>query len=77
MIRLQFSQWVQIKKTLVSSSIEDSVRFIPNPLWSNEAVIQVVVDDGKASDTSSFILDIERVLRPHFSVTVTQNNAFQ
>ena len=48
----------------------------PSPLWSNEAVIQVVVDDGKASDTSSFTLDIERVLRPHFSVTVTQNNAF-
>ena len=64
------------QENLVSSSIEDSIRFIPTPLWSNEAVIQVVVDDGNASDTSSFTLDIERVLRPHFSVTVTQNNAF-
>ena len=39
-------------------------------------IIQVVVFDDEASDTSSFVLDIERVLRPHFSVSVTQNNAF-
>ena len=64
------------QENLISSSVEDSILFKPIPLWSNEAVIQVVVDDGSASDTSSFILDIERVLRPHFSVTVTQNNAF-
>ena len=50
------------QENLVSSSIEDSIRFIPTPLWSNEAVIQVVVDDGNASDTSSFTLDIEREL---------------
>ena len=41
-----------------------------------EAVILVTVEDEQVSDTSSFVLDIERVLRPHFSVTVTQNNAF-
>ena len=64
------------QENLISSSVQDSIRFIPTPLWSNEAVIQVIVDDGRASDTSSFILDIERVLRPHFSVSVTQNNAF-
>ena len=45
-------------------------------MWSKDHIIQVVVFDDEASDTSSFVLDIERVLRPHFSVSVTQNNAF-
>ena len=45
------------QENLISSSVEDSILFKPIPLWSNEAVIQVVVDDD-ASDTSSFILDI-------------------
>ena len=61
---------------LMSSSIEDSILFVPSPLWSKQAVILVTVEDEQVSDTSSFVLDIERVLRPHFSVTVTQNNAF-
>ena len=60
----------------ISSSYEDSIQFIPSPLWSKDHIIQVVVFDDEASDTSSFVLDIERVLRPHFSVSVTQNNAF-
>ncbi|MBA65573.1 MAG: hypothetical protein CMG55_07210 [Candidatus Marinimicrobia bacterium] len=60
----------------VSSSVEDSILFKPSLLWSNQAEIQVIVDDGQAADTSLFILDVERVLRPHFSVSVTQNNAF-
>ena len=60
----------------ISSSSEDSIQFIPSQLWSKDHIIQVVVFDDEASDTSSFVLDIERVLRPHFSVSVTQNNAF-
>ena len=55
---------------------EDSIQFIPSPLWSKDHIIQVIVSDDESSDTSSFVLDIERVLRPHFSVSVTQNNAF-
>ena len=60
----------------VSHNTGDSVLFIPQQLWSNEATIQVVVADEEATDTSTFILDVLRVPRPHLSVSVVQNNAF-
>ena len=39
---------------LMSSSIEDSILFVPSPLWSKDAVILVTVEDEQVSDTSSF-----------------------
>ena len=62
--------------TFVSHGFGDSVLFIPEKLWSNETTIQVVVADEEASDTAVFTLDILRVPRPHLSVSVVQNNAF-
>ena len=60
----------------VSHNTGDSVLFIPQQLWSNEATIQVIVADEEATDTSTFTLDVLRVPRPHLSVAVVQNNAF-
>ena len=62
--------------SFVSSNLGDSVLFIPEKLWSNEATIQVIVSDEEVSDTAVFTLDILRVPRPHLSVSVVQNNAF-
>ncbi|MBL51004.1 MAG: hypothetical protein CMG57_03505 [Candidatus Marinimicrobia bacterium] len=62
--------------TFVSENVGDSVLFIPDQLWSNEATIQVIASDEEASDTATFILDVLRVPRPHLSVSVVQNNAF-
>ena len=36
--------------------------------------MRVAGEDTSVTDT--FLLDIERVMRPHLSVSVTQNNAF-
>ena len=60
----------------VSFGLFDTVRFLPDPLWSNEHQILVRVADEDTSVTDTFLLDIERVMRPHLSVSVTQNNAF-
>ena len=62
--------------TIVSYHIGDSVTFTPQPLFSNEAMIKVVVSDDESSDSSTFKLDILRVVRPHLAVSVVQNNAF-
>ena len=62
--------------TYLSNNVGDSVLFTPAKLWSNEAIIQVIASDEEASDTATFTLDIIRVLRPHISVAVVQNNAF-
>ena len=62
--------------TFASNSLGDSVTFTPQPLFSNEAMIQVVVSDEESSDSSTFKLDILRVVRPHLAVSVVQNNAF-
>ena len=60
----------------ISYGLGDSVLFLPEKLWSNEATIQVVVADEDTSAISTFTLDILRVMRPHLSVSVVQNNAF-
>ena len=62
--------------TLVSYNLGDSITFIPQPLFSNEAMIKVVVSDEESSDSSTFKLDILRVVRPALAVSVVQNNAF-
>lgn len=62
--------------TFISHNVGDSVLFIPDKLWSHKAIIQVVASDGVSSDTSSFTLDVERVLRPHLTVALIQNTAF-
>ena len=43
---------------LVSYNLGDSVTFTPQPLFSNEAMIKVVVSDEESSDSSTFKLDI-------------------
>ena len=63
--------------TYISNDIGDSVLFLPEKLWSQEATIKVIVTDNEeASDTATFILDILRVPRPEIKVAVVQNNAF-
>ena len=63
--------------TFLSNDIGDSVLFLPEKLWSQEATIKVIVTDNEeASDTATFILDILRVPRPEIKVAVVQNNAF-
>ncbi|MGY8788151.1 MAG: FlgD immunoglobulin-like domain containing protein, partial [Fidelibacterota bacterium] len=62
--------------TFLSNNVGDSVQFIPSKLWSADATIQVIAADEEASDTATFTLDVLRVLRPHPSVAVVQNNAF-
>ena len=59
-----------------SNSILDSVIFTPDKLWSHKALIQVTVSDEETSANSSFTLDIDRVLRPHLTVSLIQNTAF-
>ena len=59
-----------------SSSILDSVLFKPNKLWSHKTMIRVIASDGVSSDSTSFLLDIERVLRPQLAVALIQNTAF-
>ncbi|MDC0383387.1 Ig-like domain-containing protein [Candidatus Marinimicrobia bacterium] len=59
-----------------SSSLLDSVLFSPDKLWSHKTMIRVIASDGVSSDSSSFMLDIERVLRPHLTVAMIQNTAF-
>ena len=62
--------------SFLSNNVGDSVHFIPSKLWSADATIQVIAADEEASDTATFTLDVLRVLRPHPSVAVVQNNAF-
>ena len=62
--------------TFASNSLGDSVTFTPQPLFSNEAMIQVVVSDEESSDSSTFKLDILRVVRPHLAVSEVQNIAY-
>ena len=65
-----------VPNNFISHNVGDSVLFIPDKLWSHKALIQVIALDGVSSDTSSFTLDIERVLRPHLTVALLQNTAF-
>ncbi|MBC8400661.1 MAG: T9SS type A sorting domain-containing protein [Candidatus Marinimicrobia bacterium] len=61
----------------ISTNLGDTIVFTPNELWSDSALIQVIItDDSDASDTAEFILDIIRVPRPHLSIAVVQNSAF-
>ena len=63
--------------TYISNDIGDSVLFLPEKLWSQDATIKVIVtDNDEASDTATFILDVIRVPRPEIKVAVVQNNAF-
>ena len=59
-----------------STSLLDSVLFTPDKLWSHKTMIRVIASDGVSSDSSNFMLDIERVLRPHLAVAMIQNTAF-
>ncbi|MBT5224294.1 MAG: T9SS type A sorting domain-containing protein [Candidatus Marinimicrobia bacterium] len=63
--------------TFLSNDVGDSVLFLPEKLWSQDATIKVIVtDNDEASDTATFILDVIRVPRPEIKVAVVQNNAF-
>ncbi|SVD20606.1 uncharacterized protein METZ01_LOCUS373460, partial [marine metagenome] len=60
-----------------TSNTSDSVLFVPEKLWSQQATIQVIATDSDlSSDTATFILDVLRVPRPEIKVAVVQNNAF-
>ena len=60
-----------------TSNTSDSVLFVPEKLWSQQATIQVIATDSESSsDTATFILDVLRVPRPEIKVAVVQNNAF-
>ena len=60
-----------------SHNLGDSVVFIPEKLWSDFAVIQVIAKDAlNARDTAQFTIDIIRVPRPHIAISVVQNNIF-
>ncbi|MFQ6605338.1 MAG: T9SS type A sorting domain-containing protein [Fidelibacterota bacterium] len=65
-----------IPSQFTATTTGDSVVFRPQPLWSDSARIQVIVNDGQAADTVQFTIDIIRVKRPHLSIAVIQNNAF-
>ena len=69
-----------LPSTYTSSDSSDSVLFLPDKLWSQEATIQVIATDNheedEKSDTATFILDVLRVPRPEINVAVVQNNAF-
>ena len=61
----------------LSSSLGDTIVFTPKALWSDSALIHVIIsDDSDAADTVQFVLDIIRVQRPHLSIAVVQNSAF-
>ena len=60
----------------VSDGIGDSVLFTPEPLWSNQAEIEIKVFDGLDSTSSTFTLDVIRETRPNISLAVIQNSAF-
>jgi len=61
----------------VSSGLGDSILFTPKLLWSDSALIQVIItDDSDAADTVQFVLDIIRVMRPHLSIAIIQNGVF-
>jgi len=71
------SEKVRITPSIFTSeNLGDSVLFVPERLWSNEATIQVIAADEESSDTATFKLDVLRVTRPHLSLAVIQNNAF-
>ena len=60
-----------------SHNLGDSVVFIPQKLWSDFAVIQVIAKDAfNARDTAQFTIDVIRVPRPHIAINVVQNNIF-
>ncbi len=61
----------------VSTDLGDTIVFTPKSLWSDSALIQVIItDDSDAADTVQFVLDIIRVLRPHLAIAVVQNSTF-
>ena len=60
----------------VTDGIGDSVLFTPEPLWSNQAEIEIKVFDGLDSTSSTFTLDVIRETRPNISLAVIQNSAF-
>ncbi|RMF10303.1 MAG: T9SS C-terminal target domain-containing protein [Candidatus Neomarinimicrobiota bacterium] len=63
--------------TFTSTGFGDSVLLKPQSLWSDSALIQLIVTDSYATaDTALFVLDIIRVPRPALGIAVIQNNAF-
>jgi len=57
--------------------INDSIAtFIPQSLWSYRSNILVIVSDDSSSDSTSFLLDIIRVTRPHLALSLGQNTIF-
>ena len=65
-----------IPDSFLSDGTGDPVILKPQALWSEKAQIQVVAMDEAASDTSTFLLDIIRVVRPAPAVSIIQNNVF-
>ena len=62
-----------------SSSLGDSIDFIPEQLWSDSARIRVVVLDQANppnTDTTEFTIDVLFVPRPAISMWVVQHAAF-
>ncbi|MCH8012847.1 MAG: T9SS type A sorting domain-containing protein [Candidatus Marinimicrobia bacterium] len=58
-------------------TIQDSIAtLIPEQFWVNSSRVVVVVDDGELTDTTMFILDVLRVIRPHINLFIGQNPAF-
>ncbi|MFQ6616776.1 MAG: FlgD immunoglobulin-like domain containing protein [Fidelibacterota bacterium] len=61
----------------ISVTITDSIAtFIPDPLWSRQSNILVIVSDEEYSDSTLFLLDVLRVPRPHLSLALGQNITF-
>ncbi|MFQ6676287.1 MAG: FlgD immunoglobulin-like domain containing protein, partial [Fidelibacterota bacterium] len=61
----------------IKVTVTDSVAtFIPEPLWSRQSNILVVVSDEEFSDSTTFLLDVIHVPRPHLSLALGQNVSF-
>jgi hypothetical protein len=59
-----------------SSSLGDSVLFIPEKLFDDHVDIQLKVSDENESDSTMFRLDVRHVDRPKIAVSLLQQNAF-
>ena len=62
--------------TFSSFNLGDSVLFIPEKLWDDHVVIKLKVTDQFASDSTTFLLDVQHVPRPRLSVSLLQQTAF-
>ena len=65
-----------VPDSFLSDGTGDPVILKPQALWSAKSQIQVVAMDEAAADTSTFLLDIIRVVRPAPAVSIIQNNVF-